>query len=59
MDAEIELTKYVLKPNPLVLYNSYDENAGVKVLQFRLTSASRSDMVVTFNEPTLWTLVEW
>ena len=27
-----------------------DETAGVKVLEFRLTSASRSDMVITFSE---------
>ena len=27
-----------------------DETAGMKVLEFRLTSASRSDMVVTFSE---------
>ena len=51
LDTEIALGPSMSSsPIPWSCTIPSDETAGVKVLQFRLTSASRSDMVVTFNE---------
>lgn len=51
IDAEIELGPSMSSsPVPWSCTIPDDETAGVKVLEFRLTSASRSDMVVTFSE---------
>ena len=51
MDAEIVLAPSMSSsPIPWSCTIPADETAGVKVLNFRLTSASRSDMVVTFSE---------
>ena len=50
-DTEIELGPSMSSsPIPWSCTIPSDETAGVKVLEFRLTSASRSDMVVTFSE---------
>ena len=51
IDAEIELGPS-MSSSPVAWSCTIpdDETAGVKVLEFRLTSASRSDMVVTFSE---------
>ena len=50
-DVEIELGPSMSSsPIPWSCTIPTDETAGVKVLEFRLTSASRSDMIVTFSE---------
>ena len=50
-DVEIELGPSMSSsPIPWSCTIPTDETAGVKVLEFRLTSASRSDMVITFSE---------
>ena len=51
MDTEIVLGPSMSSsPIPWSCTIPDDETAGMKVLEFRLTSASRSDMVVTFSE---------
>ena len=51
MDAEIVLGPSMSSsPIPWSCTIPDDETAGMKVLEFRLTSASRSEMVVTFSE---------
>ena len=50
-DAEVVLSPSMSSsPIPWSCIIPEDENAGNKVLTFRLTSASRSDMMVTFSE---------
>ena len=50
-DAEVVLDPSMSSnPIPWSCTIPTDETAGVKVLEFRLTSASRSDMLVTFSE---------
>ena len=51
VDTEIELGPSMSSSHiPWSCTIPRDETAGVKVLEFRVTSASRSDMVVTFSE---------
>ena len=51
IDAEVVLTpSMVSSPIPWSCTIPEDETAGTKALTFRLTSSSRSDMVIIFNE---------